>query len=85
MVKRLLDEGYKVVGVDIKPLVDWHQNFDNYSDDGSPDNEGVTCISEGEFNLRDANKVEKLIKTGNPDELYQFAADMGGAGYINTL
>lgn len=34
--------------------------------------------------LRDYNSVKKIIKKYKPIELYQLAADMGGAGYIFT-
>jgi len=75
MVKRLLDEGYKITAVDIKPWHEWEQ------------------IHEGAFNmygfdLRNAAGVNRILRSSGPssvtDELYQFAADMGGAGYIFT-
>ena len=75
MVNRLLDEGYRVTAVDIKPYQDWEQ------------------INKGAFNyyrfdLRSAPRVNRLIRPSGPDsvvdEIYQFAADMGGAGYIFT-
>jgi len=75
MVNRLLDEGYRVTAVDIKPYQDWEQ------------------INKGAFNfyrfdLRNAPGVNRLIRPSGPDsvvdEIYQFAADMGGAGYIFT-
>lgn len=71
MVKRLTDEGYKVVAVDIKPLTEWFQI------DGR-------ALSQGHFDLRDAEDVNNLIHLGDYDEVYQLAADMGGAGYIFT-
>ena len=92
MVKRLLSEGYKVVAVDMKPVKDWYQNFDDskglFDVTNLPKRSDlkrqVTCVSEGKFDLRDARQVNELIRTACPDELYQFAADMGGAGYIFT-
>ena len=75
MVNRLLDEGYRVTAVDIKPYQEWEQ------------------INKGAFNyyrfdLRNAPGVNRLIRPSGPDsvvdEIYQFAADMGGAGYIFT-
>ena len=71
MVKRLLSEGYKVVAVDIKPLTEWYQI-------------STKGLSEGLFDLRKAEDVNRLIQFGEFDEVYQLAADMGGAGYIFT-
>jgi nucleoside-diphosphate-sugar epimerase len=84
MVKRLRSEGYWVRGVDLK--------FPEFS--MSEANEFIIG------DLRDLNFVERVIQfkgyLGNfyhfvasqylqPfDEIYQFAADMGGAGYIFT-
>ena len=70
MVKRLLDEGYEVVAVDVKPLEEWYQVF--------------KCINEPRFDLRKSEKVNHIIDLYAFDEVYQFAADMGGAGYIFT-
>jgi len=82
MVKRLRSEGYWVRGVDLK--------YPEFSMSGT--NEFVRG------DLRDINFVERVIQfkgyLGNfynsvPsrylqgfDEIYQFAADMGGAGYV---
>ena len=71
MVKRLLDEGYNVLGVDIKPQQDWYQVHEE-------------AMNQGLFDLRDTDKVNEMFKVTNFDEVYQFAADMGGAGYIFT-
>jgi len=84
MVKRLRAEGYWVRGADLK-----RPDFEK-----SEANEFITC------DLRDLGNVKRLIKfagtNGNYyasivdkflepfDEIYQFAADMGGAGYIFT-
>ena len=84
MVKRLRDEGYWVRGVDLK--------YPDFSDTAA--NEFVTG------DLTDRDFMRRVIhfrgETGNfyasvpfqyeePfDEIYQFAADMGGAGYIFT-
>ena len=83
MVNRLLDEGYRVIAVDIKTESEWFQNFDN-SIKRLSDNPTITCASYENFDLRDAKQVDRLIRTEKPDEIYQFAADMGGAGYIFT-
>jgi nucleoside-diphosphate-sugar epimerase len=70
MVKRLRSEGYWVRGVDIK--------YPEYS------------LSEADSfildDLTDFSIAEKSVDCdGQPfDEIYQFAADMGGAGYIFT-
>ena len=71
MVRRLLDEGYKVVAVDIKPLDNWYQVHED-------------ALNEAHFDLRHSQSVNELIRVSRPDEIYQFAADMGGAGYIFT-
>jgi GDP-D-mannose 3',5'-epimerase len=71
MVKRLLAEGYKVLGVDLKSTSEWYQVHG-------------PAMNQGFFDLRDANQVNQLFEAGNFDEVYQFAADMGGAGYIFT-
>ena len=84
MVKRLRSEGYWVRGVDLK--------YPEYSDTEA--NEFV------QGDLRDVNFVRRVLEykgqQGNfynsvPeryiesfDEIYQFAADMGGAGFVFT-
>ena len=71
MVKRLLDEGYKILALDIKPRQDWYQVHEE-------------AMNQGLFDLRDADNVNEVFKSADFDEVYQFAADMGGAGYIFT-
>ncbi len=71
MVKRLLGEGYKVLALDIKPRQDWYQVHEE-------------AMNQGLFDLRDADNVNEVFKSADFDEVYQFAADMGGAGYIFT-
>ena len=75
MVKRLLSEDYKVVAIDIKPTSEWDQINEK-------------AFNKGGFDLRKAELVNRLVRSGSPstqaDEIYQFAADMGGAGYIFT-
>lgn len=84
MVNRLKDEGYWVRGVDLK-----HPEFSNSRADHF-------IVRD----LRDAREVKEIIgwagcnrdpyqtfalQFDKPfDEIYQFAADMGGAGYIFT-
>ncbi len=71
MVKRLLGEGCEVVAVDIRPFNEWDQVHEE-------------ALSEQLFDLRHSKSVESLVRSSQADELYQFAADMGGAGYIFT-
>jgi len=69
MVKRLKAEGYWVTGVDIKMPEFSNTNADEF------------VLGD----LTDPGFVEGLVSQpsiGNFDEIYQFAADMGGAGYI---
>ena len=67
MVKRLKKEGHWVRGVDLK----YHEYFD------------VTKVAD-EFvqgDLRDMSVCQAVLD-GSIDEVYQFAANMGGAGFI---
>ena len=67
MMKRLKTEGHWVRGVDLKE----HEFFDAY---------GVA----DEFiigDLRDPSTCDKVVSE-DIDEIYQFAADMGGAGFV---
>ena len=69
MMKRLKSEGHWVRGVDIKE----HEYFDCHS------------IAD-EFvvgDLRDPHVCDK-VASEDIDEIYQFAADMGGAGFVFT-
>lgn len=70
MVKRLKSEGYWVRGVDIK--------YPEFSSSMADD------FIEGD--LCEPHLVESIIHVNgkNFDEIYQFAADMGGAGFIFT-
>lgn len=82
LVKRLKSEGYWVRGVDLK-----HTEF-------SPTEADEFLI----YDLRDARNVEAVMRYSGSftylpkpfevkmpfDEVYQLAADMGGAGYIFT-
>jgi len=78
LVERLKSEGYWVRGVDIKPLPNYGQT--------QPDEFIQGDLTEHEF-------VSRVMwgpgqsSTGQPgyfDEVYQLAADMGGAGYVFT-
>lgn len=70
MVKKLKSEGYWVRGIDLK-----YPEFSN-----SPADEFVIG------DLRKEEVVDKAIflEEGAFDEIYQFAADMGGAGFVFT-
>lgn len=67
LVKRLKNEGYHVVGADLK--------YPEYSDTAADQ------FLQGD--LRNVDFVAECIAE-NVDEVYQLAADMGGAGYIFT-
>lgn len=69
MMKRLKSEGHWVRGVDLKE----HEFFDAYS-------------TADEFivgDLRDPRVCDEVVSE-DIDEIYQFAADMGGAGFVFT-
>jgi len=67
MVKRLKSEGYHVVGADLKVP------------DFSPTAADDFVLGD----LRDPNFCKSLFSNPEPfDEVYQFAADMGGAGFV---
>lgn len=70
LVKRLKKEGYWVMGVDLKKTEFSKSEADKF------------IIGD----LRDMNVCRKLFKgkINKFDEVYQLAADMGGAGYIFT-
>ncbi len=72
LVKRLISEGYRVVAVDIKKEDDWFQ-WDS------------RATSFGQVDLSNLLNVDAVFRRfGDFDEIYQLAADMGGAGYIFT-
>ena len=71
MVRRLKREGFWVRGVDLK--------YPEYS------NTEANEFIKGD--LRDESLVSKILKTPEKssfDHIYQFAADMGGAGFVFT-
>jgi GDP-D-mannose 3', 5'-epimerase len=70
MVKRLKSEGYWVRGVDLK----------------RPEFSPSQCDDFVIGDLRNVEVVDKsIVVNGFPfDEIYQFAADMGGAGFVFT-
>jgi len=76
MVRRLLDDGYAVTAVDIKPLEEWYQVFNRAY---SADRVDLTMPTRTFDIFWEANDREEPFT-----EIYQLAADMGGAGYIFT-
>jgi len=70
MAKRLKSEGYWVRGVDLK--------YPEFSD--------TSCDEFTIGDLRSFQFVEEILKREHEyfDEIYQFAADMGGAGFVFT-
>ena len=84
MVKRLKSEGYWVRGVDLKRPEFSETEADEFIQGDLRDVSFVRrCIRFtgylGNFYVQIADKFSKPF-----DEIYQFAADMGGAGYIFT-
>ena len=74
LAKRLKSEGFKVRIVDVKKSHEYWDTFD-------------ICDEYLSGDLRDPKFVASIMTaTGNApfDEVYQLAADMGGAGYIFT-
>ena len=83
MVKRLLDEDYFVIAVDIKPITNENKSFGGVASIGWEQvHDKATNLSS--HDLRDAATIKKILAVYEVDELYQFAADMGGAGYLFT-
>jgi nucleoside-diphosphate-sugar epimerase len=69
MVTRLKNENYFVVGIDIKDPLFSKTQADNFY----------------LFDLRETDNLRSIVSKIDTDwEIYQFAADMGGAGYIFT-
>lgn len=66
LVARLRSEGYPVRAVDIKPLDEWYQRFDNV--------DNIVA----DLSLKEA--ADRACD--GADEVYQLAADMGGMGFI---
>jgi GDP-D-mannose 3', 5'-epimerase len=68
LVKSLLNDGYEVVGVDVKPLENWFQIFDSNKNFSIDLKEYENCI-----------KVTKDV-----DFIYNMACNMGGMGFIEN-
>ena len=67
LVKKLVQEGYWVRGVDLKAPDHWQTFADHFVIGDLRDPHVVASVMDKKF-----------------DEVYQLAADMGGAGYINS-
>ena len=80
MVKRLRKEGYWVRGVDIKHTEFSMSEAHDFIDGDLRDVDLVNKVVE--LHQWDEEKQKNISSTF--DEIYQFAADMGGAGYIFT-
>ena len=69
LVASLRSEGAEVRAVDIKPVEQWFQPFDD--------------LENLELDLRRREACRKAV-TGGVTEIYNLAADMGGMGFIET-
>lgn len=67
LVKRLLNDGYQVLAVDIKDVNNWFQVFPGASNSCADLSKKSVCST---------------LVNSQIDEIYQLAADMGGIGYI---
>ncbi len=72
LVKRLLAQGHSVRAADIKPLAEWYQVHPQAENSAGP--------LDGD--CRDFRVCQRLCRGAN--EVYQFAADMGGMGFIEN-
>ena len=84
MVKRLKSEGYWVRGVDLKYPEFSESEADEFLiyDLRKPPNVRTVMRLDGDMKF---SFYHKPFDSGKPfDEIYQFAADMGGAGYVFT-
>ncbi len=68
LVAKLLEDGHQVRSVDIKPISDWYQVFD--------DVENVVA------DLKDRGACQQACD--GIDDVYNLAADMGGMGFIEN-
>ena len=84
MVKRLKKEGYWVRGVDLKECEFEKTEADEfiYGDLRDPNFVNEVLRFHGKFRNFDHRPPKKYHKPF--DEVYQFAADMGGAGFVFT-
>jgi nucleoside-diphosphate-sugar epimerase len=78
LVKRLKSEGYWVRGVDLKYPEHWETAADDFVIGDLRDPQVVSRV------MFAPNQRSLSDKENSFDEVYQLAADMGGAGYIFT-
>ena len=78
LVKKLKEEGFWVRGVDLKQPEYWNTVADDFQILDLRDPNSVSKIMMGPHQIFENDKVNSF------DEVYQLAADMGGAGYIFT-
>lgn len=74
LVRRLKEEGYWVRGVDLKYPEFWETMADDFVIGDLREWEVMTQVMWG--------PNQSTVKDGGFDEVYQLAADMGGAGYL---
>lgn len=90
LVKRLKEEGFWVRGVDLKRPEYWDTLADDFIIGDLRDPRVVKNVmllesNSGEYPLNyEYNSPRPFVKHMQFDEVYQLAADMGGAGYIFT-
>ena len=68
LIKRSLDGNNDIRSVDIKPISEWYQKFDN--------------IENLELDLEDKNNCEKAVE--GCDYVFNLACNMGGMGFIEN-
>jgi nucleoside-diphosphate-sugar epimerase len=84
MVNRLKDEGYWVRGVDIKKPEYADSNADHFIIRDLRDRRDVQELIGYAGSCRNPYQIFATFLDEPFDEIYQFAADMGGAGYVFT-
>ena len=68
LVKRLISDGHKITAVDLKPLENWFQLFEN--------------AKNFTLDLKDFSSCLKATK--NISEIFNMACNMGGMGFIEN-
>ena len=84
MVKRLREEGYWVRGVDLKHTEFSISEANEFIEGDLRDQQFVRRVIQFKGYLGNFNATVPYQYIRPFDEIYQFAADMGGAGYIFT-
>jgi len=70
LIKKLLEDNNKIRSVDVKPMAEWYQKFDN-------DN-----VENLELNLEEKASCEKAVE--GCDYVFNLACNMGGMGFIEN-